>query len=147
MTWKRIVLCTDFSDSSNNAFKIALEITKKNQGKLDIIHVREPILNPLITTGGGLSSEAIESTLKNIEEKLKEEYGSKIDSNVDYKLVVKEGHPSTEIINYLKEINPDLVVTGSSGSSGMGLVIFGSTSRRISSKAPCNVLITRRKKS
>ncbi len=146
MTFKKIVFCTDFSDSANNAFKTALEIAKANQGSLEVIHIKEPIVNPLITTGGGLSAEAIKATLKNIEEKLKEEYGSKIDSSVDYKIIVREGHPSSEIIEYLKEVKPDLVVTGSSGLSGMGLVIFGSVSRRIAHKAPCNVLITRRKK-
>ena len=146
MTFKKIVFCTDFSDSSNNAFEIALEIVKKNQGTLDVIHIKEPIINPLITSGGGLSDEAIKTTLKSFEEKLKEAYGSKIDSSIDYKIIVREGHPSSEIIRYLKEETPDLVVTGSSGLSGMGLVVFGSVSRRISQKAPCSVLICRRKK-
>jgi len=147
MTFKKIVCCTDFSESSNNAFAVALEIAKKNQGSLDVIYIKEPILNPLLTTGGGLSDEAINATIKSFEAKLKEEYGTKIDSSIDYKIIVREGHPSSEIIGYLKEINPDLVVTGSSGLSGMGFVIFGSVSRRISQKAPCSVLITRRKKS
>jgi nucleotide-binding universal stress UspA family protein len=146
MILKKIVFCTDFSESSNNAFEIALEMAKTNQGSLDIIHIREPIVNPFITAGGGLSDEAINATLKTIEEKLEQEYGSKIDSTVNYKIIVREGHPSSEIISYLKKVTPDLVVTGSSGYSGMGLVLFGSISRRISQKAPCSVLITRRKK-
>jgi universal stress protein A len=37
-------------------------------------------------------------------------------------------------------------VVGAFGLSGMGLVLFGSVAKRISHKAPCSVMIVRRKK-
>lgn len=146
MTFKKIVVCTDFSDSSRNAFEKALELANSNKAQLDILHIREPIVNPLRTSGGGLSDEAILATLNAIEEEIKKEYAPKIDSHLDWNIIVREGHASSEIVTYLKESEADLVVTGSSGLSGRGLVIFGSISRRIAHKAPCNVLIIREKK-
>ena len=37
----------------------------------------------------------------------------------------------------------DLVVLGSYGLTGMGLVIFGSVAKRVARKAPCSVMIAR----
>jgi universal stress protein A len=147
MQIKKIVCCTDFSDSSNNAFKNALALAKLHKASLDLIHVREPIVNPFLTAGiGGLSSEAIAATLVEIEKVITEKYLSPPDPEVPCKVVVREGYPSTEIVEYLKETQADLVVVGSRGISGAGLVLFGSVSRRVAHKAPCNVLVSRRRR-
>ena len=145
MTFKKIVCCTDFSENSENAFNTALEIAKSNQASLDIIHIREPIVNFVLMSGAGFPEDGIQSPLSSIEEEMEKRYGSKTDPAIDVKIIVKEGHPSSEIINYLKQVDADLVVTGSAGFSGMGLVVFGSVSRRVAHKSPCNVLIARQK--
>ena len=145
MTFKKIVCCTDFSDNSDNAFNAALELAKSNQASLDIIHIREPIVNFVFMAGGGLSGEDIFPPISSIEEEMEKRYGSKIDPSIEVRIIAKEGHPSSEIIDYLKEVNADLVVTGSAGFSGLGLVVFGSVSRRVAHKSPCNVLIVRQK--
>jgi len=146
MTFKKIVFCTDFSDNSDNAFHTALEIAKDNQASLDILHIRERIVNFVFMSGGGLSGEDLRPSLPSIEKEMEKRYGSKIDPAIDAKIIIKEGHPSSEIIDYLKQVDADLVVTGSAGFSGMGLVVFGSVSKRIAHKSPCNVLIVRQKK-
>ena len=80
MNYKKIVICTDFSENSEKAFEKALEIAKSNQASLDVLYVREPIVNPLRTAGGGgLSAEAIEATLKEIESAVIKKYDSRID--------------------------------------------------------------------
>jgi nucleotide-binding universal stress UspA family protein len=142
MTFKKIVCCTDFSDNSDNAFNTALSIAKDNQASLDILHIREPVVN-FVFMSGGVSGEDILPPLSSLEREMEKRYGSKTDPAIHAKIIVREGHPSSEIINYLKEVNADLVVTGSAGFSGLGLVVFGSVSRRIAHKSPCNVLIVR----
>ena len=147
MQINKIVCCTDFSDSANNAFKNALELAKLHNASLDLIHVREPIVNPLLTAaGGGLSSEAIHATLIEIEQTMAKKYLDGIDPGVTCKVVVREGYPSSVVVDYLAETQADLCVVGSRGISGMGLVLFGSVSRRIAHKAPCSVLVSRRKR-
>jgi universal stress protein A len=81
----------------------------------------------------------------NIEERINEEYESKINDDIDYESIVLDGHVSSEIIRFLQEKEVDLVITGSYGASGMGLVIFGSVAKRIAHKAPCSVMIVRQK--
>ncbi|MBW1946295.1 MAG: universal stress protein [Deltaproteobacteria bacterium] len=62
-----------------------------------------------------------ESLLLNLEEQMQKEYGAKIGEHIKYDLVVLDGHVSTEILEYLKENQTDVVVMGSYGLSGMGL--------------------------
>ncbi|MFH1152377.1 MAG: universal stress protein [Pseudomonadota bacterium] len=146
MQIKKIVCCIDFSDSANNAFTNAVALAKLHKASLDLIHVREPIVNPLMTVGGGLSAEAIQATLAEIELAMAKKYLTGMDPEIPCVIVVKEGYPSTEIIEYLKETQADLAVVGSRGLSGMGQVLFGSVSRRVAHKAPCNVLVSRRRR-
>jgi universal stress protein A len=77
---------------------------------------------------------------------MEEEYGSRIDDSIDSELVVLDGHVSSQIIKYLEENGVDLVVTGSYGLSGVGLVVFGSVAKRVAHMAPCSALIVRLQK-
>jgi len=76
---------------------------------------------------------------------MQKEYGAKIGEHIEYDLVVLDGHVSTEILSYLEENQTDVVVMGSYGLSGMGLVVFGSVAKRITHKAPCSVMIVRKR--
>lgn len=147
MQINKIVCCIDFSDSSDNALKNAVAMAELHGATLDLIHVREPIVNPLTTLGeGGLSPESIQATLDGLRERMANDYQEIMASEIGGTLVVREGHVSTEIVDYLKESQADLAVLGSKGLSGMGLVFFGSVSRRVAQKAPCNVFVSRRRK-
>jgi universal stress protein A len=81
-----------------------------------------------------------------LEERMQQEYGDRIGDKVDYQLIVLDGHVSSEILTFLNENPVDIVVMGSYGLSGMGLVFFGSVAKRISYKAPCSVMIVRDRK-
>ncbi|OPX40513.1 MAG: hypothetical protein B1H13_07195, partial [Desulfobacteraceae bacterium 4484_190.3] len=71
------------------------------------------------------------------------EYGARIGEETAFELVVRDGHVSTEILRFLDENSIDLVVMGSYGLSGAGLVFFGSVAKRVAHKAPCSVMIVR----
>ena len=145
MSIRQIACCTDFSKNSEAAFEAALELAKKYEAKLIVLHVLPPLINPvLMDTELILTSESNKSLLLKLEERMAQDYGDRIDEAVEYDLVVLEGHISSEIINYLEENPIDLVVMGAYGFSGMGLVIFGSVAKRISHRAPCSVMIVRK---
>ena len=145
MNIKKIACCIDFSKNSKIAFVTALDLAKKYKAKLFVIHVSPPVMSYQATdTEWMLPYEPEEPLLLGLEKRMDSEYGAIIGEHVDYKLVVLSGHISTEILNYLEEKNINLVVMGSYGLSGMGLVFFGSVAKRVADKSPCSVLIVRK---
>ena len=146
MSIRQIACCTDFSKNSEAAFEAAVDLATKYEAKLTILHVLPPVINPvLMDTELILTSETNKSLLLKLEERMTQEYGDRIDRTIKYEMLVLEGHISSEIINYLEENPIDLVVMGAYGFSGMGLVIFGSVAKRVSHRAPCSVMIVRKK--
>jgi len=147
MSIKKIVCCTDFSENAETAFEAALDMAEKYNAKLFIIHVVPPFVNPLITdTEWGTPDEPNQSLILKIEDRMHQEYASKIGEKVECKFVVLDGHVSTELIKYLEENHIDVAVMGSYGLTGMGLVVFGSVAKRVAHKAPCSVMIVRKPK-
>ena len=144
---KKIACCTDFSENAEMAFITALDLAEKYKAKLFVIHVLPPTINYQLTdTEWMLPYESEEPLILELEKRMDSEYGARIGEHIDYKLVVLRGHVSTEILRHLEEENMNLVVMGSYGLSGMGLVFFGSVAKRVAYKSPCSVLIVRKQK-
>jgi universal stress protein A len=146
MTIKRITCCVDFSENAGFALQKAMELAERFQAKLYVIHVLPPIVNPLETEADWvIPEEPKKSLILQVEQKMAQAYGSRMSKDMDSELLVLDGHVSSEIIRFLEQKKIDLVVLGSYGASGMGLVVFGSVANRVAHKAPCSVMIVRSK--
>ncbi len=145
MAIKKIACCTDFSENAKEAVMTAIEMAWKYKARLSIIHILPPVVNPMLAEAAwALPDEPKESLILKLEEQMQKEYGDKIREDIKYNFVVLDGHVSTEILKYLEESQTDVVVMGSFGLSGMGLVFFGSVAKRVAHKAPCSVMIVRK---
>ena len=144
MAIKKIAFCTDFSTNAEAAFVEAFDLAGKYRAKLFLIHVLPPVINPLTTeTEWVLPAEDTKALILNLEERMQQEYGSRLTGQIDYELVILNGHISSEILTFLEKNRIDLAVMGAYGLSGMGLVLFGSVAKRVVHKAPCSVMIVR----
>jgi len=143
MAEKQIACCVDFSQNADAAFATALEMAEKYLAKLLVIHVLPLVINPILTAEWVLPEEPKDNIIIELEKRMQKDYGDRIGDKVDYQLIVLDGHVSTEILTFLNENPVDIVVVGSYGLTGMGLVFFGSVAKRISYKAPCSVMIVR----
>ena len=145
MAIKKIACCTDFSENAKEAVMTAIEMAGKYKARLSIIHILPPVVNPMFAEAAwAISDEPKESLILKLEEQMQKEYGDKIREDIKCNFVVLDGHVSTEILKYLEESQTDVVVMGSFGLSGMGLVFFGSVAKRVAHKAPCSVMIVRK---
>ena len=141
---KTIACCTDFSENAEKAFIMAKEMAEKYSAKLIMLHVMPPVVNPILTESDPvIFTEPDKSLVLNLEERMQQEYGNRIGDHIQNELVVLNGHVSSEILRYLEENRIDLIVMGSFGLTGMGLVLFGSVAKRVAHKAPCSVMIVR----
>ena len=144
MAYRRIACCTDFSENATLAFEQALELAEKYGAELHIVHVLPAEINPTVSgTVRVLPDNSERLLIPQLEEQMAAEYSPRVAGRVDCKLIVLNGHVSTEIVKYLQDNAIDLAVVGSYGLSGLGLVVFGSVAKRVSHRAPCSVLIVR----
>jgi len=145
MKMKTIACCTDFSEHADQAVAAACDLARHYDATLLIVHVLPPVVNPVLTEAEWIPPEETprETLLMQVQERMQERYGEEASRGLTSQYVVLDGHVSTEILAFLEERGVDLVVMGSYGLSGMGLVLFGSVTKRVSQKAPCSVMIVR----
>lgn len=147
--YKNILFCTDFSEDANIAFLHSLDLAKKHNAKLHILHVphfsyaycKHPVHERALegSHGGGLGDEIA----KRAKEALTEEYQKKLGDFEDYLFVVKEGSPDVEIIRYAKKCDIDVIVMGALGKSEQERIEHGSTVSNVSKYAHCHVIAIR----
>ena len=146
MSLRKIACCVDFSENAEEAFAQGLELAEKFRSKLFLVHVLPPVFNPVLPDSEYIFPEQPkEALIIKVEERIQREYASSVPEGIEQEIVVLDGHISSEIIRFLGDEDVDLVVLGSYGASGMGLVLFGSVATRVSHNAPCSVMIVRAK--
>ena len=138
--YKNILLASDFSPEAERAERRAVEVANKYGAQLSLVHVVD--YYPSMQLEGGLAM------LPNIEERLNEKAKEDLDacvSRLDINLQnthIGHGPPKGVIIDYANEIEADLIVLGSHGRHGFGLLL-GSTATGVLHIAKCDVLAVR----
>jgi nucleotide-binding universal stress UspA family protein len=127
---------TDFSASSDLAFRLACSLAQAHGARIHVLHVgRQPVIVP------------VEGIIPPEPERYEEELTAKLhairaeDPNipVEHQLLFV-GDPAAEILRVAQAIKPDLIVMGSHGRSGLGRLLMGSVAAQTVRKAPCPVL-------
>lgn len=151
MEYKNILFCTDFSEDANIAFFHALDLAKRHNARLHILHVPHSsysyckhIVDEHVPEGspGGEAfyGEEIEEKAREV---LREEYEKRLGDYGDYSFVVKSGSPDIEIIRYAKKNDIDVIVMGALGKSELDRIVHGSTVANVSKYAHCHVIAIR----
>lgn len=143
---KKILFPTDFSDTSLNAFKYALNVANKFGATISTVHTYTvPIVSTtpvvMVEEMTTLTEQAIMEDYavfnKKIHELAIEENLTQI--NIDHTL--EFGLTITEIINASKKEKVDLIIMGSKGAEGLRKWLFGSHAVSMIEQANCPVLI------
>ena len=137
---KKILVAVDFSEHSNHALEMAIEIALRFEASIDLLHVFDlpiPIVNPYeIAIPPGYIQEAEESAKQKLAEKK---------SEVEAKGVEVRSHLATApisqaIVDAATECGSDLLVVGTHGHTGLKHALLGSVAERIVRHSPCPVL-------
>jgi nucleotide-binding universal stress UspA family protein len=124
---KTVIAPVDFSDASTNALSFAAELSKRASAHLIIVHVM----------GESEGVSEAKSKLKNIEADLKKAFGS---------LVCESSVLRGDLTDALKETiafrQPDLIVMGTKGASGLKRILIGSNTVNViaNTKVPVFVI-------
>ena len=149
--YKNILFCTDFSEDANIAFVHALDLAKKYNARLHILHIphssysycRHVVDEHVPEGAAGGESFFNEEIRKAAEEALKMEYEKRLGDFKRYIYVVKSGAPDVEIIRYAKKNDIDVIVMGALGKSEQDRMVHGSTVANVSKFAHCHVIAIR----
>lgn len=120
--YKRILLATDGSPTAETAERIGAALARTTKGKLTIVHAYQD------------ASRAEASVARAV--------GIAGTEGVKAETVLSAEDPSNAVLQAAEEANADLIVIGSRGLF-QGEQVFGSVVRKISTHAPCDVLLTR----
>lgn len=139
----KTILCpTDFSKSSENAVRYAIELARISKAKILLMHAYE---TPVIYTDVTISTIQIdfellrESALK----QLKKLYARLIEQvrDVPFELVLQQGLPSARTVEIAIEKNADLIVMATTATNQLQRFLIGSNASRVLKHAPCKVLL------
>lgn len=137
ISMNQILVPVDFSKNTAVAIEKALEIKKLTDANIFFVHFVEPL--PATLYGAALVD--VDKELMSVAKEQMSEVCQKFNIN-EADTIIKQGHAKLDIIKIAKEKEIDLIIIGSHGHSILG-DFLGSTSSRIASHAPCDVMIVR----
>jgi len=139
MTFKRILVATDFSESAENAVAIAAELALQFDAELTLLTVWEI---PPVSYGAtlyvpsdlaGPIQEAAQAALDRAGEALKKQVPRAT-------TLLREGEAWQEILSGAEAVRADLIVVGTHGRRGLGRAFLGSVAERVVRLSPIPVL-------
>ena len=143
----KLLVPTDFSEDSEQAARYAVELAKRFQAEIHCVHVVD-IPADLLSTSDYYMTGPSKQFIDQIREESKknlEAFAKKNLEGVGVRTAFLEGSPFVEIIRYAHNQEIDLVVIATHGRTGLKHALFGSVAEKVVRKAPCPVLVVKRK--
>ena len=144
MAYKHVMAAVDLSDEANQVLDEAKRVAEDHGAKLSLITV----VKPLTQVYGGLDMAAYTQASVNFEREAQSQAVEQLKSlgagigvaGEDVHAVI--GAPAPQIVDTGKDLGVDLIVVGSHGKHGLGLLL-GSTANGVLHHAECDVLTIR----
>lgn len=138
---QKIVITTDFSETSMLAIKHGAFLAQYTKGSVYLVHIitkhweKFNVFTPTVTLDNlEKASGAVQEKLNQLAEDIKAQYG------VEVTTVVNSGNPTSEIVKFAEEIEAGLIVMGTHGYSAWEDLTIGSNALKVITKSPCPVL-------
>lgn len=141
MTYQRILLAVDFGEESEQLCKRAHEVAEHYSARLQMIHVVEPIVPMPPYELPGVIPADLEQQMQDHARSELTKLADKFQLGGDA-VIIETGSTRSMIIDVAKQKQIDLIVVGSHGRHGVGLLL-GSTANAVLHHAHCDVLAVR----
>jgi nucleotide-binding universal stress UspA family protein len=137
--FRRILLATDLSGTSDAASVQAMDLARSVNAELLVVSVIDPSADPVT----GLRGTRMDLLKRSRLEAAQALVTKGRHEGVRVTFLVWEGDPGEAIVEAADSEQVDLVVVGSHGRSGVGRFFLGSVSDFVVRRAPCPVLVVR----
>jgi len=138
--YQKILVAIDLGEDSAQVVKRAQAIAENNTSELHLIHVIEPLS---FAYGGDIPMDfsGIQDEIHQQATQQLQRFAQSNGVDAQHQHIVL-GRPEVEIHAAAKELGVDLIVVGSHGRHGLGLLL-GSTANGVLHGASCDVLAVR----
>jgi nucleotide-binding universal stress UspA family protein len=136
---KTILCAIDFSDFTDTILSYSVELCKKYDAKLFLVHVTTDLKTLLEHNETTLDVEALQkSNIRNAQEFLE---NSAKGLAVENEIVIRQGTPADAISRFASEQKADMVITATHGNSGFKRFLLGSVTEKLMKTLHCPLLI------
>ena len=142
MKIEKILVATDFSETSQAALEYAKELARSAGAALVVLHVEEdPILNA-VSTDQSYRDEADAKTLQRLQTLIESQEQQRLRAE----FAVVHGNAFVEIVRYARDHGVGMIVLGTHGRTALAHMILGSVAENVVRTAECPVLTVRHPK-
>lgn len=146
MTFKRILIATDFSDLARFAVSQGAALAQHHKAEMLLVHVIE---NSWYAGTYGLGPVPMPDFEKEIraaaDARMAKLQAEAVPAGVSCRAIIREGTPWAEIAAAATEEKADLIVVATHGYTGIKHALLGSQAERIVRAGTCSVLVVRPK--
>jgi nucleotide-binding universal stress UspA family protein len=145
----KILVPSDFSDQANNAFDLALDLSRKSGAALHLLHVIEPVTSTVgMTMPGTYMDNSMDQVfmmqlLSRSKEKVQQFLEDPKYKGLPVIVETAVDRLSSKVDEYVKEHGIDLIVMGTKGSGGLEEILIGSNAEKIVRHSTCPVITVR----
>lgn len=131
---KTILVPTDFSEYSDKALQEAIDIARKFNAKIYLLHVIELVIHCTVDycldpqTITQVENESIQASKKMIQDQMNKIAEAKV---VEIIPDIRKGAPYEEILKAQEEKRIDLIVIASHGQTGVKRFLVGSVAEKV----------------
>ncbi|ELY92943.1 UspA domain-containing protein [Natrialba hulunbeirensis JCM 10989] len=133
-----VVVATDGSDSVTRAIDVALDLADRFDAEVHALSVVD-------ASEVDASPQQLREELRTALETTADAALATVEDRTDNEITTaaREGRPAAEICEYAREVDADLVATGTRGRHGENRLLLGSVAERIVRTSPVPVLTVR----
>jgi nucleotide-binding universal stress UspA family protein len=135
----KIVCATDFTQRSQAAAQVAVDLARRTGGWVELVHVMKPgSVDILALTADAVVLE--EDVRADVEARLAAECDRLSTASVPVTFQVREGDVEAAVLARGREVQADLIVTGTHGRSALRRLLVGSVGEEIARRADRPIL-------
>lgn len=141
MHYRTVLVAVDLSNESDRIISRAIALADNDLQRIYLVHVVEPVAAAYPIDAYAINMTQLQEEATSIAAQRLASFGEKYGIAAHQHLILT-GAAATEIRNKAEELNADLIVIGSHGTSGWKLLL-GSTANKVLHGANCDIMTVR----
>lgn len=137
---KKIIVPVDFSSVSKNAFSFAIEVAKKYQSSITLVHSIHSDFSVAMLEAQIITQPLVERIKAETQKKLDELIDEFKDEQISVDSRISRAGLTPFIKGLVEKDNYDLVVMGTTGCSGLAEILIGSNTEKVVRSVKCPVI-------